>query len=142
VDLRSFSQGETTGGGRLKAAAGSHAAVLTSVAIRQMIRDMPKGIIAALLICGWVLLSGLDLIEDFDDLSGSGIISNAASPDSLKSNRNGWGALANNIVESATRLPQEFVEVSSLIAVIFSLDVDFDFRRCFRLHKLYRVFLI
>lgn len=121
---------------------GCHVAVLTSFRIGQMIRRMRKKFVATLLIFGWVLLSGLDLVEDLEKVPGHGVVSNASSPDSLKWKRNGWGALANNILESATRIPQAFVALVSLTAVIFDLDVNFDFRRYFRLHKLYRVFLI
>jgi hypothetical protein len=107
-----------------------------------MIRRMRRKVLAAPLIFGWILLSGLDLVEDLQQVPGHGVIANASSPDSFRWKRNGWGALANNIVESATYLTQVFVELSSATAVIFDLDVDFDFRRYFRLHKLYRVFLI
>ena len=103
---------------------------------------MGKTFVATLLIFGWVLLSGLDLVEDLGKVPGHGVMSNASSPDSLKWKRNGWGALANNILESATRIPQAFVALLSLTARIFDLEVNFDFRRYFRLHKLYRVFLI
>ncbi|MGH7795013.1 MAG: hypothetical protein ACREQ2_08965 [Candidatus Binatia bacterium] len=103
---------------------------------------MRRKVLATLLMFGWILLAGLDLVEDLDEIPGHGVVSNASSPDSLKWKRNGWGALANNIVESATRIPQAFVAFASLTAVIFDLDVNLDFRRYFRLHKLYRVFLI
>jgi len=104
--------------------------------------SMRSKIVASLLIFGWVLLSGVDLVEDLDEISGHGAISSAASPDSVKSKRVGWGALANNIVESGARLPQVFGELSSLTTVFFDLETYFEFRRHFRLHKLYRVFLI
>ena len=107
-----------------------------------MIRRMGKTFVAPLLILGWVLLSGLDLVEDLGKVPGDGVVSNASSPDSLRWKRNGWGALANNILESATRIPQACVASLDLTALIFAFDVNFDFRRSFRLHKLYRVFLI
>jgi hypothetical protein len=115
---------------------------LTTATIQQMIRGMLKRRLAAFLILGWVLLSGLDLIEDFGEISAAGAVANAASADSLKLKRTWWGALADNMVESATRLPHAFVELAVLIAVICSFDVATDFRRCSRLHKLLRVFLI
>ena len=94
------------------------------------------------LVFAWLLLSGLDLLEDLDKAPTTGALSNAASADGSKWKRNGWGALANNIVESATRLPHACLELASPAAAPLQLDVDFDFRRCSRLHKLYRVFLI
>lgn len=103
---------------------------------------MREKVVAALLIFGWVLLSGLDLIEDFGEVSASGVLSNSASPDSSKLKRHGWGALANNIVESAARLPQTPFDPASPVILRADGAADFDFRRCFRLHKLYRVFLI
>jgi hypothetical protein len=107
-----------------------------------MIRCMRSKVVAGLLICGWVLLSGLDLLEDLHEIPSHGVISSAASADPLKWKRNDWGALANNIVESATRLPQAFGGLSGLTAAVIDVEVDLDFRRYFSLHKLYRVFLI
>ncbi|HEX9786461.1 MAG TPA: hypothetical protein VGB09_00475 [Candidatus Binatia bacterium] len=115
---------------------------MTSFMIGQMIRRMCRKVLAALLIFGWVILSGFDLVEDLDEVPGQAGVSSASSPDNSKSKRGGWGTLANNIVESATRIPQAFVEFFGLTATIFDLDVNFDFRRYVQLHKLYRVFLI
>ena len=115
--------------------------MLTTPTIEQMIPRMRSKVCALFLIFGWVLLSGWDLVEDLSEIPGRGVISSASSPDSLKRTRHG-GALANNIVESATRLPQAPFELASLAVFIIDVDLDFDFRRYFRLHKLYRVFLI
>jgi hypothetical protein len=107
-----------------------------------MIRSMRSKFLALGLVFAWLLLSGLDLLEDLDKVPSDGAISSAASTDGPKWKRNGWGALANNIVESATRLPHAAFESASRAAAILDLDAGFDFRRCFRLHKLYRVFQI
>lgn len=119
----------------------THAA-LTSPAIEQMIRHMRGKFLAIWLVFAWLLLSGLDMLEDLDAIPSDGAVSNAASAGGSKWKRNGWGALANNIVESATRLPQATPEFTALAAIVADLGADCDFRWCFPLHKLYRVFLI
>jgi hypothetical protein len=107
-----------------------------------MIRRMCKRVLAALLIVGWVSLSGFDLVEDIDEIPGQSAVSSTSPEDNSKSKFGGWGPLANNIVESANRIPEDYGTLVTFTAIIFDLDAFLDFRKHFALHKLYRVFLI
>ena len=106
-----------------------------------MIVRMCRKLIAALLILGWISLSGFDVVEDLDEIPGCVAVSNA-STDSSTSKRGGWGPLANNIVESANRTQQADVALVRVIPTVLTFVQLFDFRRRSQLHKLYRVFLI
>jgi hypothetical protein len=103
---------------------------------------MCRKLIAALLIIGWVSLSGFDVVEDLDQVPGQVAVSRSSADDSSTSKRGGWGPLANNIIESANRIQQ----INSALVSFTPIFVDFDpvpvFHRHFQLHKLYRVFLI
>jgi hypothetical protein len=103
---------------------------------------MCRKLIAALLIIGWVSLSGFDLVEDLDEVPGQVAVSNSPSHDSSTSKRGGWGPLANNIIESANRIQQVDSALVSFAPTIFDFDAVPVFRRHFQLHKLNRVFLI
>lgn len=107
-----------------------------------MIRRMCRKILAALLIIGWVSLAGFDLLEDLCSVSSQAAVSSALPKDNSKSKLGGWRTLANNIVESAVRIVQDYSALLTFTAIIFDLDALLDFRRHFPLHKLYRVFLI
>ena len=106
-----------------------------------MIRGMHRNVIAGLLILGWITLSGLDLLEDFKHLHGQLLVSSASSPEHVKS-RDEWGTLANNIVESATHIPESTIAFSRSTVTVGSGSPIIDFRGYFLRHKLYRVFLI
>ena len=104
---------------------------------------MCRRLVSALLIFGWISLSGFDVVEDLDEVPGQAAVSTA--PDDAGgagSKRGGWGPLANNIVESASRTKQPNVALVTLIATICHLDLVLEFRKHSRLHKLHRVFLI
>jgi hypothetical protein len=60
--------------------------------------------IAVLLIIGWVILSGFDVLEDLKSRSASYVA--------------GRGALANNIVESAHRVTPDYFDLLS--SIVFS----------------------
>src|ERR671918_605676 len=107
-----------------------------------MMRRMCRRIVAALLIIGWVSLSGFDLVEDLDEIPSQAAVSSALPKDNSKSKLGGWGPLANNIVESANRTLDDYGTLVTFTAIGFDLDAVLDFRRHFPLHKLYRVFLI
>ena len=107
-----------------------------------MILNMCRKLIAVLLIFGWISLSGFDLVEDLDEIPGQVAVSSSAPDNSSTSKRDGWGPLANNIVESANHVQQSYVEIVIFTPAIFDPDPVLDFRRHFQLHKLYRVFLI
>lgn len=117
---------------------------LTSFWIAGMILNMCRKLIAAVLILGWVSLSGFDLIEDFDEIPGQAAVSSSSPDNSSSSNskRGGWGPLANNIVESANHTQQSYVTLVNFTPTIFDPNPVLDFRRHFQLHKLYHVFLI
>ena len=99
-------------------------------------------LIAALLILGWVSLSGFDVVEDLDEVPGQAAVSNTAPGDGSASKRGGWGPLANNIIESANRTQPASIGVVGFTPTIFDFDPVPILRRHFQLHKLYRVFLI
>jgi hypothetical protein len=115
---------------------------LTSSAIEWMIPRMCRRVLAALLILGWVSLSGFDVVEDLDEVPGQVAVSSSSTDNSSTSKRGGWGHLANNIIESANRIQQLNSALVSFRPTIFNFDPVPVFRRHFQLHKLYRVFLI
>jgi hypothetical protein len=106
-----------------------------------MICAMRRNLIVSLLILGWVALSGLDLLEDLKHLPGQVLVSDASSSDKVKSNRD-WGALANNIVESANRVPETVAALCAPAVLVGGVEAAVDFRGYFRRHKLYQVYLI
>ena len=97
--------------------------------------------LAILLIAGWVILSCFDVLEDLEFPAGATVSRLSHDPSSASSVA-GWGALANNIVESAYRIAQTCVDVVSSCSLRPDLDAVPDFRAHFQLHKLYHVFLI
>lgn len=102
---------------------------------------MWRRILATLLILGWVSLSVFDVVEDLDEVPAQAAVS-SSSPDDGFSKRGGWGPLANNIVESATRTDKISAALIISGPSVFHLKSVYVFRRPFQLHKLYRVFLI
>ena len=114
---------------------------LTTAANGEMIRAMLQKLIAGLLIFGWVTLSGFDLLEDFKPFSGPVLGADRAADDG-RAPRDGWGALANNIVESANRAPEVIAAPHTSSVVIGNVGTAVDFRGFFLRHKLYRVYLI
>ena len=102
---------------------------------------MCRRILALLLIVGWVALSGFDLLEDIEVPSDTAV-SSPGTGDGSSPTAGQRGNLVNNIVESADRVQQAPLSLFSLAPINLALDAALDFRRCFRLHKLYQVFLI
>jgi len=101
---------------------------------------MCRKVIATLLIVGWVILSGFDVLEDLECPGQAAVnISHDADPTATVA---GWGLLANNIVESAYRLYQVYIVLVDSTTVTFGPDAVLDLHTYFQLHKLYRVFLI
>jgi len=115
---------------------------LTTSDIEWMIRRMCRRLLSALLILGWVSLSGFDLVEDLDEVPGQVTVSSSSPDDSSASKRGGWGPLANNIIESASGIQRVNSAFVTFTPTIFDFDPAPVFRRHFHLHKLYRVFLI
>ena len=113
---------------------------LTRLRIAQIILNMCRKLIVALLILGWISLSGFDVVEDLDEVPGQVSVSSASPINSAKVG--GRGPLANNMVESANRIPLADSVPVTFCEAVFELDPAPDFRRHFQLHKLYRVFLI
>ena len=109
-----------------------------------MILSMCRKLVAALLILGWISLSGFDVVEDLDEVPGEVAVSTASPDESSTSKRGGWGPLANNIVESANHAQRaDFAPVRfTPPPTIFDPDTILDFRRHIYLHKLYHAFLI
>ena len=103
---------------------------------------MLKRLIVILLIIGWISLSGFDLIEDLNEISGQVTVSVSSPDDSSTAKRGGSGPLANNIVESAGSTQRVDVAGVSFTSIVFEFEPVYDFRRHIPLHKLYRVFLI
>jgi len=106
--------------------------------ISQMLR-----LVAGFLILGWVSLSGIDVVEDLDDLPGQVQISSSSRGNASTTKRGGWGPpFANNIIESANRTHQTNVALVTDIPIIFDAAPVLDRRRHSQLHKLFHVFLI
>jgi hypothetical protein len=115
---------------------------LTTFAIEWIIRRMRRRLLAALLVFGWVSLSGFDVVEDLDEAPGQPALSKASGDGSSGSKRGGWGPLANNIVESANRTKQIDFALVMFPSRIFCLHFVLEIHRRSQLHKLYRVFLL
>jgi hypothetical protein len=106
-----------------------------------MIARMCRRLVSALLVLGWISLSGFDVVEDLDEAPGRPAFS--ATPDSASAGtKRSMGSLANNIIESASRTKQPNVALVTLMATISDLDLLLEFRKHSQLHKLHRVFLI
>jgi hypothetical protein len=97
--------------------------------------------LAVLLITGWVILSCFDVLEDLEFPSGP-TLSQLGHDPSGASHVAGWGALANNIVESAHRITHDYVDLLSSTVFSSVLEPVSIFRPPFQLHKLYRKLLI
>jgi hypothetical protein len=102
---------------------------------------MCRKLIAALLVIGWISLSGFDVVEDLDEVPGQRAVSTSSPYDNANAKRGGWGPLANNMVESANRTQSIEITIASFIAT-FEVESFRVIRRHFQLHKLYHVFLI
>src|ERR671924_1767357 len=105
-----------------------------------MIRRMFRKILAALLIVGWTILSGFDLVEDLEEIAGGQVaVSHTSSEGSSTRKLVRWGTIANNTVESAQDVAKADIGLFSFSRITFGPDTVLDCRRHFPLHKLYRV---
>jgi hypothetical protein len=102
---------------------------------------MFRRLVAALLVLGWISLSGFDVVEDLDEVPGQVAFSNA-SDDLAWGSKRAMGPLANNIIESASRTKQSNIALITFTPIIFFIEPPTEFRKHSQLHKLHRVFLI
>jgi hypothetical protein len=104
--------------------------------------QMFRRVVSTLLIVGWISLSGFDVVEDLDEVPGQTQLSKTADDAANGSKRGGWGPLANNIIESASRIKQVTVETVVFTPTIFRHESPPIIQKHSQLHKLFRVFLI
>lgn len=95
--------------------------------------------LAILLVFSWVILSGLDLLEDLDVQLDAGV--HSPFEGSLPNVGSGLN-IVNNIVESADHIQPFYAELFEFLAVHLSDDTALSFKKASRIHKLHRVFLI
>jgi hypothetical protein len=103
---------------------------------------MYRRFLAILLIGPWVLLSHLDLLEDFESANRFGAYCDSCcNGRSLPSSSSSVKTI-NNIVESADHRQPCNAGLFEFSSVHFSVDPGLSFKKPSRLHKLHRVFLI
>jgi hypothetical protein len=114
---------------------------LTYLKIDEIVRRMCRQVFATLLIAGWIVLSGFDVLEDLKFPAQELVSENShdATTGSTVANR---GPLANNMVESAYRIQQDYICRFVSADLTIDLNAASEFHAYFQLHKLYRVFLI
>lgn len=96
--------------------------------------------VAALLVLGWICLSGFDVVEDLDEAPGRAAFS--AADDAAAASKRAMGPLANNIIESAGRSKSGAGVPGSFCCLLLPRPIAAEFRRHSQLHKLFHVFLI
>src|SRR6266496_4148580 len=90
-----------------------------------MILSMCGKLVVALLILGWISLSGFDLVEDLDEIPGQVAVSSASPDDSSTSKRGGLTTSSslqtahNRVMLRSFVLPRLF-----LIPLRFSISAD------------------
>jgi hypothetical protein len=102
---------------------------------------MSRKPLAALLILSWVILSGLDLLEDLEFDTGPSAYSGATNK-SLPPYFKHRVSLANNIIESAHSEPPSYLSLLGLTASYPRCHLVSSFHKVSELYKLHRVFLI
>jgi hypothetical protein len=102
---------------------------------------MCRRVIAALLILGWISLSGFDVVEDLDEAPAQTQISKASN-DRAPGSKRAMGPLANNIIELAPPSKQTTIEPVVFTQVIFHFALSTALCKYSQLHKLFHVFLI
>ncbi|HXG49915.1 MAG TPA: hypothetical protein VNN77_00730 [candidate division Zixibacteria bacterium] len=100
---------------------------------------MLRSVLAILLIAGWIVLSGIDLIEDLAFPAGPSVHRSAAR---IATGLSKGGALANNLVESADRPRAPLTTVAIRGTAVLLAPAPVALLRNLKLHKLNRVFLI
>jgi hypothetical protein len=100
---------------------------------------MIRKALAAVLVISWVVLAGIDLLEDLDVPIQAGLHNRAGGA----SSNFGQGAnLADNIIESAHRPWEVETQLSEPKSTAAVTDVISFSKKAVSLHKLNRVFLI
>lgn len=100
---------------------------------------MLRKTLAVLLIVSWVILSGLDLLEDLDFPIQIGV--HSPLEDSVPNV--GWGVnLVNNLVESGDRPRPSYAGLFERPAVDLPVDAPTVSKKVSKIHKLHCVFLI
>ena len=113
---------------------------LTRLGFDGIVRLMRRRL-AVLLITGWVILSCFDVVEDLEFPSGPTLSQLGHDPTGA-SHVAGWGALANNIVESAHRIADSYIDLLSS-TVFSSVPQPVNILRAhLKLHRLYHKLLI
>lgn len=97
--------------------------------------------LAILLLFSWVILSGIDLLEDLEFDSEATAYSQGPLDQSLPYLKH-RANLANNIVESADHTQVFYPALLRLTAAQSPIHPVLSFQRVSQLHKLHRVFLI
>jgi hypothetical protein len=100
---------------------------------------MLRRALTVLLIFSWVILSGFDLLEDFNLPIQVGI--DSPLEDSVP-NAGPGGDLVNNILELGDRTRLSYVGLFELPIVGLPIDAPTVSKKVSRIHKLHRVFLI
>jgi hypothetical protein len=114
---------------------------LTNIGIARIIQRMCRKIAALLLILGWISLSGFDVVEDLDGVPGQpALVGGSGNGSTAKLHDR--TPLANNIVESATRIQHTDLALVNFTPALFDCDTLLEFRRHSQRHKLYHVFLV
>jgi hypothetical protein len=102
---------------------------------------MWRRVVAALLVLGWISLSGFDVVEDLDEAPGQVQVS-AAAGESGPGSKRAMGPLAKNIIESASRTKPIHLAPVDRGLIVFRIKPVTEFHKHSQLHKLFRVFLI
>jgi hypothetical protein len=103
---------------------------------------MCRKIVAALVILGWISLSGFDVLEDLNEFPSDAAVSKSL-PDNSPIAKRGFSVhLANNMVELAYRNQQVDIALYSFAPTVLDFAPVLHFRRHSPLHKLFRVLLI
>jgi hypothetical protein len=101
---------------------------------------MLRKALAILLLFSWVLLSGVDLLEDLQFARRNSAYHNRAT-DKAPANSH-HASVANNIIESSDYAQRFYPALLRLAAVRSATHPVLSFEKVFQLHKLYRVFQI
>jgi hypothetical protein len=103
---------------------------------------MLRRFVPLLLVLGWLSFSGIDVIEDLGEIPSQSAVSTAPNDLPPRSEQDGWGHLANNMIESASRSKQIGIVLLALAPIVFYIEPVTEFRKHSQIHKLHRVFLI
>jgi hypothetical protein len=96
--------------------------------------------LAILLLFSWILLSGVDLLEDLQSARRSTAYNNRATDKSPANSHH--AGVANNIIELADQAPLFHASLARVTAVPSPIHRRLSFQKVSELHKLYGVFQI